>query len=355
MEQRVDLDKPEGYGAVDAGGMLAQIAGMPERLRAVWEQVRAIDLPDKHADIFSFIVLGIGGAALSGDLLRGLVAHTAQIPVIVARGYDLPAFVGPDSTAVAVSHSGNTQETIALFEEAVDRGVKPVILTTGGTLEGLATVHRAPLVRYPADLGVPAALGAEFLALASIARAVHLLHGDLDAIVEEAMMLLDAARDGCGPDVPTASNPAKQMAGTLAGKSVLITGTGHLEPVARCWKGQLNGYAKTAAYADTLPDANHTTLMGFDFPAGLPDTLAVVQLRSSFDHPKVRAHGQVLTDWLAARGIATMPVAAQGQSRLAQMLHAMAFGDWTAYYLALLNGVDPTEEAAIAQMKRALA
>lgn len=352
---RVNLDRVETYGAVDAGGMRAHIAGMPDRLREVWQGLRGVELPEKHADIFNFIVLGIGGAALAGDLLYGLVAHTAQIPVIVARGYDLPAFVGPDSTAVAVSHSGNTQETLALFETAVDRGVKPVILTTGGALEGLATTHRAPLVRYPADLGVPAALGAEFLALAAIARAVHLSHGDLDAAVAEGMATLAAARDACGPDVPTARNPAKQTAMQLAGKSVLITGTGHLAPVARCWKGQLNGYAKTAAFADTLPDANHTTLMGFDHPATLPQTHAVVQLRSSYDHPQVRAHGQVLTDWLAARGVATEIVAAQGQGRLAQMLHAMAVGDWTAYYLALLNGVDPTEEAAIAHMKRALA
>ncbi len=89
----------------------------------------------------AFIVIGNGGAALAGDMLRGFVAHTAQIPVVIVRGYDVPAFVGPDSIAVALSHSGNTEETVTAFEEAIDRGVKPVIVTTGGTLA--STRHHA--------------------------------------------------------------------------------------------------------------------------------------------------------------------------------------------------------------------
>jgi glucose/mannose-6-phosphate isomerase len=354
-EQRAELDRPETYGVIDRAGMLGHISGMPERLQAVWLQVRFPDLPDKHTDIFSFIVLGIGGAALSGDLLRGLVAHTALIPVIVARGYDLPAFVGPDSIAVAVSHSGNTQETLTLFEEAVDRGVKPVIVTTGGTLEGLATVHRAPRIRYPSDLGVPAALAAEFLALVGIAHEVHVLGSDPDADVTEAIVLLEQARDAFGPGVPTERNPAKTLAHLLEGKAAIIYGAGILESVARCWKGQLNGYAKAAAFADSLPEGNHTTIMGYEAPESVVDRLCVVQLRSSFDSPGVRRHWDALQEWCDAHAIATTVVEGQGQSRLGQMLWTMAFGDWIAYYRALLNGVDPSAEAAIQFVKQRLA
>ena len=132
-----------------------------------------VDLPDKHSDIFSFIVIGNGGAALAGDMLRGFVAHTAQIPVVIVRGYDVPAFVGPDSIAIALSHSGNTEETVAAFEEAIDRGVKPVIVTTGGTLEWLATTHRAPLVTYTAEEKPRDALASMFTALVAIAHAVQ--------------------------------------------------------------------------------------------------------------------------------------------------------------------------------------
>ncbi|HEY8291177.1 MAG TPA: SIS domain-containing protein, partial [Thermomicrobiales bacterium] len=166
---------------------------------------------------------------------------------------------------------------------------------------------------------------------------------------------LEEARKAFGPHVPEGQNPAKQTARSLAGKIPAIYGGTMLEPVARAWKAKLNGYAKTTALYDLLPEVNHTATVGYAFPAHLADHLAVVQLRSSYDHPRVRTHWQVTTDLLDRHGIPYGIVEAKGRSRLAQMLWALAFADWAAYYLALLNGVDPTAEEAIAYMKQQLA
>jgi len=354
-EQRVELDRPETYGAVDRHDMAGQIAGLPEQIRRAWDHARFVDLPDKHADIFSFIVVGIGGAAISGDFLQALVAHTAQIPVIVARGYDLPAFVGPDSIVVGVSHSGNTEETLTLFEEAIDRGAKPVIVTSGGRFLDLATVHRAPLMNYAAAGAQPrTAVGFMLMSLLGIAQAVHVASG-IDGQVAEAVALLEQARAHFGPDAPIAANPAKQIARELMGKIPMIYAAGFLQPVTLWWKEQLSANAKTTAITDVQPEINHTSALGYPFPPGNADRLAAVQVRSSYDHPRVRLHWQVTTDLLDQAGITNSIVEAQGQSRLAQMLWCMSLGDWVSYYLALLNGVDPTPEAAIAYMKRKLA
>ncbi|MCA1725979.1 MAG: hypothetical protein LC748_17365, partial [Thermomicrobia bacterium] len=179
--------------------------------------------------------------------------------------------------------------------------------------------------------------------------------GDLAADMDEAIALLEAQRDACGPDVPTERNPAKQLARALVERIPAIYGGTMLEPVARAWKAKLNGYAKTTAMFDLLPEVNHTSTVGYAFPARLAEQLVVVQLRSSYDHPRVRTHWQVTTDVLDRRGIPQHIVEAKGRSRLAQMLWTLAFADWVAYYLALLNGVDPTAEDAIAYMKRKLA
>jgi len=298
-------------------------------------------------------VIGNGGAALAGEMLRGLVAHTAQIPVVIVRGYDVPAFVGPDSIAIAVSHSGNTEETVAAFEEAIDRGVKPVIVTTGGMLESLATTHRAPLVSYTAEAAPRDALASMFTALVALAHAVHVV-GDVASDMDEAIALLEEARDTFGPDVPEDRNPAKQMAGALSGRIPAIYGGTMLEPVARTWKAKLNGYAKTTALYDLLPEVNHTSTVGYTFPERIAEQLAVVQLRSSYDHPRVQIHWQATTDLLQQRGIPAHLITAEGRSRLAQVFWTLALADWTAYYLALLNGIDPTAEDAIASMKSKL-
>ncbi len=354
-EQWVDLDRPETYGAVDRADMRSQIAGLPEQIAQAWNHARLVDLPDKHSDIFSFIVVGIGGAAMSGDFLQAVVAHTAQIPVHVVRGYDLPAYVGPDSVVVAVSHSGNTEETLTLFEEAIDRGVKPVIVTSGGRLAELTTVHRAPLVNYAAAGAKPrTAVGFMFMSLLGIAQAVHVADR-MDGPVAEAVALLGEARAAFGPDMPVATNPAKQIAQAFFGKIPLIYAAGFLQPVTLWWKEQLSANAKTTAITDVQPELNHTSVLGYAYPEGNADRLAAVQLRSSYDHARVRLHWQATTDLLERAGIAARIVEVKGQSRLAQMLWCTSLGDWVSYYLALLNGVDPTPEDALAHMKRVLA
>jgi glucose/mannose-6-phosphate isomerase len=168
-------------------------------------------------------------------------------------------------------------------------------------------------------------------------------------------VLLKEARDAFAPHVPEHQNPAKEMARALVGKIPAIYGGTMLEPVARAWKAKLNGYAKTTAIYDLQPEVNHTSTVGYTFPDHLADHLAVVQLRSSYDHPQVQAHWQVTTDLLARRGIPFSIVEAKGRSRLAQVFWTLAFADWAAYYLALLNGIDPTAEEAIAYMKQQLA
>src|SRR5207248_2336639 len=135
-------------------------------------------------------------------------------------------------------------------------------VTTGGTLEELATTHRAPLVSYTAEAKPRDALASMFTALVAIAHAVHVV-GHVDGEMDEAIALLEAARDTFGPGVPTGDNPAKQMARELMGRIPAVYGGTMLEPVARAWKAKLNGYAKTTALFDVLPEVNHTSTVGY--------------------------------------------------------------------------------------------
>ena len=76
---------------------------------------------------------------------------------------------------------------------------------------------------------------------------------------------------------------------------------------------------------DVLPEVNHTSAVGYDFPAQIADDLAVVQLRSSYDHPRVLLHWQATTDLLVKRGIPSHVITTQGRSRLAPDPIALPF------------------------------
>lgn len=338
--------------AVDGGEMGERIAGLPAQLATTWREVRQPDIPDRHSDVFSLVVLGQGVAALGGELLRGAVAHTAAIPVVVVRGYDLPGFVGPDTLVIACSHSGDTEETVAAFEEAADRGAKLAVITTGGALAAIARSRRCPLIAYRADGPPRADLGASLPGLLALARAVHVYTGNLDNDIADAVAALTAARDIFAPSIPTADNAAKQIAQSFVGKIPAIYGAGILASAAQWWVSQLAANAKTTALAATPVETNHVGAAGFGASSG---HLAAVLMHSTYDHPRAQLHRQITADLLAQAGVPTHTLVAQGRSRLAQMLWAVSCGDWVSYYLALLLGVDPLGEDAVQYMKDTLA
>ncbi len=137
--------------------MRDELSAVPEAVEAAWSQARRFDLASKYADIFGVVIVGTGAAGAAATMCQAVVAHTAQIPVIAVSGELLPAFVGPDHLVIACDAGDGTPETLALFEEAADRGAKLVIVAPGEAWARRATLHtnsavvHAPCIAGAAD------------------------------------------------------------------------------------------------------------------------------------------------------------------------------------------------------------
>jgi glucose/mannose-6-phosphate isomerase len=83
----------------------------------------------------------------------------AKIPVIVVRDYDIPGFVDQDTLFLAVSYSGNTEETLSAYIQARNRNASIICITTGGKLRDLARQDGYTVVEIPFGLVPRAATG----------------------------------------------------------------------------------------------------------------------------------------------------------------------------------------------------
>jgi glucose/mannose-6-phosphate isomerase len=173
--------------------------------------------------------------------------------------------------------------------------------------------------------------------------------------VREACAAAREAGERLGPAVPSAANGAKQLAAALVGRVAIVYGGGFLAAVARRWKGQLNENAKHWAFFEALPELDHNAVMGYQFPAEAARALQVISLHAPLLPPRLSLRYRITAELLACQGIPHQQVEAWGEGPLAQLLSAIAYGDWTSYYLALLSGVDPTGIAAIDYLKARLA
>lgn len=350
----VNLDELNTYEQGDPQRMRDRIAGLPVQCADAWRLVRDFSLPDSYRSVRGVVVLGMGGSAIGGDLAAGLTADECPVPVIVVRGYDLPAWVGPETLVVGSSYSGKTEETLTAFRQALERGCKTVVVTTGGDLARWAEERGLPLLRFSPCLAPRAAIGYSLMLLLGILWRAGLVR-DYGEDLNEAIAVLQEWQQELRPETPTVRNPAKRLAGQLIGKLPVIYGAGFLAPVARRWKGQFNENAKQWAFWEDMPELNHNSVVGYGMPEEVRERVYVVMLRSRQDHPRVQARWEVTRELLLQEGIAPDEIWARGKSPLAQMLSLVHFGDYASLYLALLNGADPTPVAPIDYLKKRLA
>lgn len=350
----LDLDDVERFRALDPDGMLGHIAGLPAQCQRAWERVSEVELPSDYADVRAVVITGMGGSAIGGDLVRTLVLRECAIPVVVSRGYHLPAFVGPDTLLVGSSYSGNTEETLAAFAEGLARGAKGLAITSGGRLAEIADGQSLPLIHIDYQAQPRAALAHSFIPLVGVLTRLGLI-ADKGAQLTEAVQVMGAVQAEIGPTVPTQENAAKRLAQRLHGHLPLVYGAEHLSEVGRRWKGQFNENGKAWAAYEVMPEANHNAVVGYENPPAMATMAFVVLLTSELYHSKVQARYRVTREILADRGVSCQEVAAQGASPLAQMLSSIHFGDYVSYYLAMLYEIDPTPVETIVYLKRRLA
>ncbi len=347
------LDHPEEYSKIDLQGMRAEIEGLPTQLQAAYQFGLSQPLP-AWKDIRQILIAGMGGSAIGADLLIAWLEGICPIPVILHRDYALPAWAHqPGTLVICSSHSGNTEEVLSVFEQARQARANLLAITTGGKLAQSARDAGVPLWRF-VHAGQPrAAVGWSFGLL--LALVTHLgLVPDPQVELLNAVANMRYQQEIIGCESPVAANPAKRLAGQLVDRWPLVIGAGVLAPVARRWKGQLSELAKCWAQFDVLPEADHNTVAGVIYPQDQLSRTMVVFLESSTDHPRNHLRAEVTRKVLMLEGLGTDTYTAPGNSALVNQWTALHFGDYLAYYLAMIYGVDPTPVDASESLKAEL-
>jgi len=348
------LDDPQTFARLDPDGLRGRIRGLPEQCREAWQQAKAFPFPRDFADVRDVLVLGMGGSAIAGDIVRSLALRHSRKAVVVHRGYGLPPLAGEGTLVVASSYSGETEETLSSFGKAVDGPSKKIVITTGGRLLALAQSEGLPAYVFAYQGEPRSALGHSLMSLLACVEAAGVLP-DQSREVEEALGLMEALRREIGDDVPLERNAAKQLAARLQGKLPVVYGAEALTEAAHRWKTQLNENAKVWAFYEEISELNHNAVEGFGLPKEIGERAFVVFLYDQGLSPRNVLRYEATGDALEEAGVASERVEARGEGDLARVLTAVYFGDWVSYYLAMLNGVRPSPVTAIQGLKKRLA
>ncbi len=353
LDEAITLDDAAVIGRIDRSDMLGRVRELPRQLALSRRVVTATELPAGLGEVDAICVLAMGGSAIGAELVAGVAGNRLRVPLVVHRDYGLPAWVTERTLVIAASHSGETVETVSAFTEARSRGLRPVLIGTGGRLGELATADGLPWLRYQAPGQPRAAIGFGI-------GLVHELLVRIGLFVEPdplgpAVEVVESLLERNAPSVETEASSAKQLAWSIFGRIPVIYGAGAMAPVAHRWKTQLNENGKAWAAFEPMPEANHNAIEGSLNPRELSDAVYVVELRDPQEAAEIAARYGVVNELLGERATNRSVVWAEGPSPLARVLSSVVLGDLVSVYLAILYQTDPTPVTLLAMLKERLA
>lgn len=340
------MDQPHKFDASNLRRMIYESPKQFEEGFKLAENVRVGGKFDKV--VFS----GEGGSAFPSQLLeiilRDQAAKEGKTPaqIYTNHSYSLPPEVFDKGLSVCCSYSGNTEETISVLNEAIDKKLPVIGVASGGRLKEICEANNVPFVKLPIpyDHFQPRIGTGYFVAVMLRLLANHGLIADLEGeVVKSRQFLTDSMAD--------LETRGRELASKIAGKTPVIYASEKFARVAMVWKIKFNEHAKNPAFWNFFPELNHNELVGF---TNLGDRFFLIMLRDKDDDMRNLKRYEVMKSVVAEKGLVSEIVDLEGENAFTKIFQSLYLADFTAYYLAEKNQVDPTPVDMVEKFKKLL-
>ena len=318
---------------LDSQNMLKVIEDFPMQCKEALELPRGETVSGEFTNI---VITGMGGSAIGGDLLKSYL-HETKIPVFVNRDYKMPEFVDEYSLVFAVSYSGNTEETVSAAKDAIERKAKVIGITSGGKLADICE----KIIKIPGGFQPRAALGYLFFPMLGILHNSNIVNVK-NTELNEVLNILKKKEEF--------KEEAEQLAKKLREKIPIIYSSELLMPAAYRFKTQINENAKLPAFFHFFSEMNHNEINAF---RGMDRKFTVILIKDVHDNERIKKRMEICQEIMEER-VDVEILNVQGEHLLSRLFSPIYLGDFTSYYLAILNRVDPTPVEVIERLKKRL-
>lgn len=321
------------------------IANFPDNM------LESIEIAMKHpfeveaSNIHNVVVAGLGGSGIGARVVGDIFRDKLCVPFEVVNDYTLPAYVSKNSLVICCSYSGNTEETLAVFEEAGNRGAQRVVISSGGMITEKAKAEEVPLMQIPGGQPPRTSFGYNSVQQFFALHYCGLLNDEfIDPLRTAAQLLKEEQKD--------IMKRAEEIAHKIKGLQPVIYAPASYEGAAIRLRQQFNENAKMLTWHHVFPEMNHNELVGW---AGASDNLAVLVFWAEDVSERIQERIRLSLDIIREHTPHIIDMPARGLERIAHTYSLIHLGDWISYYTALHRRVDPVEIDVIDRLKEELA
>jgi len=325
------------------------IQGFSNQLLESIKIANSATLSPAKSPILNIVVAGMGGSGIGGTLMKALTNDEVKVPIDVTKSYDIPGYINSNTLFIACSFSGNTEETLSAAGKAKQLGAQIVAITSGGKMGAFASENGYDQITIPGRSNSPrASIGYSFVQI------FHILHFH-GLIPSRHFEEIESSAHSLEKQSSEIQNLAKELTSYFKDKLPILYGDTKYEAVLIRAQQQIAENSKQLSHVNVFPEMNHNELVGWKFPDAVYNNAATVLFRTSYDHPRTVIRMNVCKDIFTKIAGSVFELHAKGTSFIEQSIYLINVLDWTSYYLAEANGVDPFPVDVINFLKDELA
>ena len=348
------LDDLENINKIDKSGMIDTITQFPEQIQETVNFMKEKDIV-LNQEIGNIVFCGMGGSAISGDILQTLFRDNLQMPIFVNRDYNLPQWVNETTLVITQSYSGNTEETLSSFKDALRKNCSIFGISSGGILEKECIDNNIFHIKIPSGYAPRAATAYLLFSSIIILKKLKILEPSIELDIEETLESTKDMKNIIAKTIPENNNLAKQLAQTIFQSVPQVYGWNIYEPIARRWCNQFNENSKVIARYDFVSECNHNDIVGWSMNPMVSKNFSCILFRDNdLESPNIKKRLDFMKELYRDVAGNIIEIYPKGKSGLSKMMYTMYLGDFISCYLAILRGIDPTPVDIIAKLKEEL-
>ncbi len=286
------------------------------------------------------IFTGMGGSGISGNLVKDIVKDSITGPIDVSKGYNLPGFAKEDSLVVCTSYSGNTEETLSQFVEALKRKCRVISIGSGGKLIEWSKRFGVPFIQVPSGYQPRESIPYLFFPLIMCMEKIFQL--DFSKDIEEFLELV--------PTIDLAK--VDDIASVIKDTTPIIYGPSAFLGVLRRIKSELNENSKMHSKFEEFPEMNHNEIVAYELFNS--PYFSVIFIRDHDEMPTISKRIEIVKEIITGKVNSFHDMWAYGNSKLAKVLSLVYQGDYLSFKLAELRNVDWKQAKTIDKVKESL-
>lgn len=324
----IDLDKSNMEGSIDE---------LYLQLEQTWGEVKNIPIEEKYKQAENIVVVGMGGSALGPHVVKSIYFDSLKVPLEIVNGYDLPGYANDKTLIVLSSNSGSTEEVLNAGLQAKQRNTMVMGMCTGGKLAEFLKENNYPAYIFN-QIHNPSKqprMSTGYMILGMMG----LFHqaGFIKVNDEEIQSTIALLKNNLN-----VKKMAQEYAQKLVNNIIILVGSTFLSGTVHTLNNQLNENAKNFSSYFLIPELNHHLMEGLGFPKTNRENLAFLFFNSNFYSERIQERFGLTKEVVEKNGIKIFEFNPTGKTKIEQSFEILQFGSYMGFYLAILNGLNPS-------------